>query len=129
MKRPLLSVPILALALTGCLNAADAPEAAPAPFVSKELARFNEPWAMTFLPDGRLLVTEKQGKLKLHAIGGATGEVSGVPKVAYGGQGGFGDVVLHPKYADNGVGLPQLCRSRGRRQFRRRGHTREAVAR
>ena len=103
MKRPLLSVPILALALTGCLNAADAPEAAPAPFVSKELARFNEPWAMTFLPDGRLLVTEKQGKLKLHAIGGATGEVSGVPKVAYGGQGGFGDVVLHPKYADNGL--------------------------
>lgn len=102
MKSPLLGIPILALALTGCLNAADAPQAAPAPFVSTELARFNEPWAMTFLPDGRLLITEKQGKLKLHAIGGATGEVSGVPKVAYGGQGGFGDVVLHPKFAESG---------------------------
>lgn len=102
MKLPLLTAPILALALSGCLSAADAPKAATAPFASQELARFNEPWAMTFLPDRRLLVSEKQGKLKLHTLGGNTGEVSGVPKVAYGGQGGFGDVVLHPRYADNG---------------------------
>ena len=73
------------------------------PFNSVLEATFDEPWAMTFLPDGRLLVTEKKGKLKLHAIGGATGEVLGVPKVAYGGQGGLGDVVLHPNYAKNGL--------------------------
>jgi glucose/arabinose dehydrogenase len=72
------------------------------PFASTEVARFDEPWAMTFLPDGRLLVTEKKGKLKLLNIAsGQMGDVSGVPTVAYGGQGGFGDVVLHPQFASN----------------------------
>jgi len=72
------------------------------PFVVTELGKFNEPWAMTFLPDGRVLVTEKSGVLKLHVLGDASADVSGVPKVAYGGQGGLGDVVLHPKFAENG---------------------------
>ena len=72
------------------------------PFKSTEVARFNQPWAMTFLPDGRLLVTEKQGRLRLIDVAsGSIGEVSGVPVVAYGGQGGFGDVVLHPQFASN----------------------------
>lgn len=72
------------------------------PFKSTEVARFVEPWAMTFLPDGRLLVTEKQGHLKLIDVAsGQKGEISGVPAVAYGGQGGFGDVVLHPQFASN----------------------------
>ncbi len=72
------------------------------PFKSIEVARFNQPWAMTFLPDGRLLVTEKQGHLRLIDVStGAIGEISGVPTVAYGGQGGFGDVVLHPQFASN----------------------------
>jgi glucose/arabinose dehydrogenase len=47
------------------------------------------------------LVSEKRGALKLHTIGGQTGEIRGVPEVSYGGQGGFGDVVLHPRFADN----------------------------
>jgi glucose/arabinose dehydrogenase len=72
-------------------------------FTATEVAKFNEPWAMTFLPDGRLLVTEKKGALKVHAIGGTTGNVTGVPTVAYGGQGGFADVVLHPEFATNGI--------------------------
>src|SRR5690606_32974910 len=71
-------------------------------FATEELARFDSPWAMTFLPDGRLLVTEMGGTLKLFdPAGGATGLVSGVPPVVHRGQGGFGDVVLHPHYADN----------------------------
>lgn len=70
-------------------------------FVATPMAKFDKPWAMTFLPDGRLLVTEKKGALKVHAIGGKTGNVTGVPKVAYGGQGGLGDVVLHPSFATN----------------------------
>lgn len=70
-------------------------------FVATPMAEFDQPWAMTFLPDGRLLVTEKEGALKVYAIGGKTGTVSGVPKVAYGGQGGLGDVVLHPDFASN----------------------------
>jgi len=67
------------------------------------VATFDEPWAMTFLNDGQLLVTEKKGALRLYAIGGATGDISGVPRVAYGGQGGLGDVVLHPDFASNGL--------------------------
>ncbi|MET0532987.1 MAG: PQQ-dependent sugar dehydrogenase, partial [Steroidobacter sp.] len=70
-------------------------------FVATPVAKFDEPWAMTFLPDGRLLVTEKKGALKLQTIGGRTGEIKGVPKVAHGGQGGFGDVVLHPEFKSN----------------------------
>ncbi|MCL6713171.1 PQQ-dependent sugar dehydrogenase [Pseudomonas sp. R2.Fl] len=74
------------------------------PFVSTEVARFDQPWAMTFLPDGRLLVTEKPGRLRLlNPAAGQSGEISGVPTVAYGGQGGFGDVILHPRFAGNGM--------------------------
>lgn len=72
------------------------------PFLSEPIATFNEPWAMTFLPDGRLLVTEKGGRLRLLNIASRQiGEISGVPMVAYGGQGGLGDVVLHPQFAGN----------------------------
>ncbi len=72
------------------------------PFVSTSFGSFNEPWAMTFLPDGRLLVTEKSGQLRLfNTTTKTTGTITGVPTVAYGGQGGFGDVVLHPQFASN----------------------------
>ncbi len=74
------------------------------PFVRTEVARFKRPWAMTFLPDGRLLVTEREGALKLVDTGtGKSTDITGVPEVAYGGQGGFGDVVLHPAFARNGT--------------------------
>ena len=72
-------------------------------FTSSEVARFDEPWAMTFLPDGRLLVTEKRGRLALVARDGAVSEIRGAPEVAYGGQGGLGDVILHPRFAENGA--------------------------
>lgn len=73
------------------------------PFTVTPVATFDEPWAMTFLPDGRLLVTEKKGRLLVATVdGGKSAPVSGVPEVAYGGQGGFGDVVLHPEFASNG---------------------------
>lgn len=72
------------------------------PFVATEFARFNEPWAMTFLPDGRLLVTEKPGNLRLfNPATRAISEIVGLPAVVYGGQGGLGDVVLHPQFASN----------------------------
>jgi glucose/arabinose dehydrogenase len=71
-------------------------------FAITEVATFQSPWAMAFLPDGRLLVTEKRGALKLVQPGGAIGDISGVPAVAYGGQGGLGDVAVHPKFAENG---------------------------
>lgn len=74
------------------------------PFEITEVARFDEPWAMAFLPDGRLLVTEKRGRLLLVGQDGEqSAPIDGVPEVDYGGQGGFGDVALHPDFADNGV--------------------------
>ena len=73
-----------------------------AAFATTEVVKFNSPWAMTFLPDGRLLVTEMAGTLQL--FDPATrkiGIVSGVPKVMHVAQGGLGDVVLHPQFATN----------------------------
>jgi glucose/arabinose dehydrogenase len=63
---------------------------------------FNEPWAMTFLPGGDLLVTEKPGVLLLIKLEDRSQvTVKGVPDVAYGGQGGLGDIILHPQFEDN----------------------------
>lgn len=74
------------------------------PFVTTQKGQFNEPWAMTFLPDGRLLVTLKTGQLKLMNVDtGVVGDVTGVPAVVYGGQGGLGDVVAHPQFASNNI--------------------------
>jgi glucose/arabinose dehydrogenase len=71
-------------------------------FETHEIADFDEPWALEFLPDGRLLVTEKRGEIKLYdPDSGAIGDVAGVPDVAYQGQTGLGDIVLHPDFSDN----------------------------
>jgi glucose/arabinose dehydrogenase len=80
------------------------PAPAPKPFVEREVARFDEPWAMTFLPDGRLLVSERGGGLWIQDLAGDHRiRVGGVPAVVHAGQGGLGDVVLHPRFADNGL--------------------------
>jgi glucose/arabinose dehydrogenase len=60
------------------------------------------PWGLAFLPDGRMLVTERPGRLR---IVGATGQLSqplgGLPRIAARGQGGLLDVVLDPNFAEN----------------------------
>lgn len=71
-------------------------------FSVTEVAQFDAPWAMTFLPDGRLLVTEMGGTLRLHDLASDnTGTISGVPEVVHAGQGGLGDVLLHPQFDNN----------------------------
>lgn len=67
----------------------------------KAVASFDNPWAMAFLPDGRLLVTEKPGRLQLVTQAGAKTEVTGVPAVTFSGQLGLQDVALDPRYASN----------------------------
>ena len=60
------------------------------------------PWGLAFLPDGRMLVTEKDGSLKLLAANGSSlGAIQGVPAVNSGGQGGLLDVVIDPAFASN----------------------------
>jgi aldose sugar dehydrogenase len=92
------------LTLSMACSGNDAPVRIGNAFVATPIAQFDEPWAMTFLPDGRLLVTEKKGALKLLNVESKQiADVSGVPKVAYGGQGGFGDVILHPRFTTNSL--------------------------
>ncbi|MBV6417274.1 MAG: Aldose sugar dehydrogenase YliI [Steroidobacteraceae bacterium] len=71
-------------------------------FTTTEVVKFDAPWAMAFLPDGRLLVTEMAGVLKLYdPANHGSGVVGGVPAVVQKGQGGLGDVALHPQFASN----------------------------
>jgi glucose/arabinose dehydrogenase len=60
------------------------------------------PWGLAFLPDGRMLVTERPGRLRLVAADGRlSAPITGVPNVAGRGQGGLLDVVLDPGFAQN----------------------------
>ena len=67
----------------------------------KVVSQFNSPWAMSFINNDNLLVTTKAGKLWLVSTSGEPSLVSGVPKVFIGGQGGLGDVVIHPNFIKN----------------------------
>ncbi len=65
---------------------------------------FANPWAVAFLPDGRYLVTERAGRLRIVERDGRLGEpVAGLPAVDAGGQCGLLDVVLDPKFDDNAL--------------------------
>jgi glucose/arabinose dehydrogenase len=74
------------------------------PFDIEPITAFDEPWAMAFLPDGRMLVTEKKGNLLIVKQDGQKSRaIGGLPDVDYGGQGGLGDVALHPGFSENGL--------------------------
>jgi len=63
-----------------------------------------QPWSIAFLPDGRMLITERPGRLRVFANGKLEPTpLAGVPKVAATGQGGLLDVCLHPNFARNRV--------------------------
>ncbi|TPG13711.1 PQQ-dependent sugar dehydrogenase [Sphingomonas oligophenolica] len=107
-------------ATTGRANLADSKP----PFAITTLGTFDSPFAMAFLPDGRLLVTEKGGTLKLRETDGGIVGVAGVPAVETGGQGGLLDVAVAPdvadsgvvylSYAESGAGGPALALAKGR---------------
>lgn len=91
--------------------------------VSQEL---EQPWAIAFLPDGSMLVTEREGRLRLVTAGVLDPEpISGVPVVRTDGNGGLMDVAVHPDFlrnqliyltytkpVENGWGAPALARGR-----------------
>jgi aldose sugar dehydrogenase len=90
------------------------------------VARLSHPWAIAFLPDGSMLVTERPGRLRVVRQGVLDPQpVSGVPQVRTDGNGGLMDVALHPQFAANGLvyltytkpvgngrGAPALARGR-----------------
>ena len=72
--------------------------------IEKVAGGLNQPWGLAFLPDGRMLVTEKPGRLRIVAKDGAVSEpIAGVPEVVAAGQGGLLDVALDPAFANNGL--------------------------
>lgn len=99
--------------------AAMQPAPAEAPFEAVTVADLDHPWAMNFLPDGKMIVTEKEGRLLIISQDGETvKEISGVPDVDFGGQGGLGDVILHPDYQTNRMvylSYAEAGKRRGRR--------------
>lgn len=67
----------------------------------ERLASLEEPWGLAFLPDGRLLITEKPGRLRIFSEGRLSAPVQGVPRVVYFGQGGLLDVAVDPDFSNN----------------------------
>ena len=59
------------------------------------------PWGMAFLPDGGMLIADKNGKLYSLSPDGKKSNLKGVPEVLYDGQGGLMDLELHPEFEEN----------------------------
>jgi glucose/arabinose dehydrogenase len=93
------------LALGGAAQAqpnlgAQKPEAS-LPFTMTQVTTLKSPWRIAFLPDGRMLITEKVGAMELVTQDGKKTPVDNVPKVVFGGQGGMLGVYLSPHYAQD----------------------------
>ena len=107
-NRLMVSVFLAATLLAGAARSAESVNAgkrradATKPFVSHTVASFDTPWAIAFLPDGRLLVTEKGGRIYLTAKDGRKTRVENVPAVAASGQNGLLDIAIAPDFAASG---------------------------
>lgn len=99
-----LSLPTLALASCAQAQTGESPEQAG--ITITEMGEFERPWAIEFMPGtDTLVITEKEGAIKLmDADTGVTVNVSGVPQVAFGGQGGLGDVAFLESEAERSDG-------------------------
>jgi len=88
--------------LIAALCAGAAVAAAAEPRLTNVARGLANPWAVAFLPDGRFLVTERAGRLRIVEANGRLREpLAGLPPVDAGGQCGLLDVVIDPKFADN----------------------------
>ncbi len=80
------------------INAGDRAPSATVPFTTQAVADFDTPWALAFLPDGRMLVTEKPGRIFLVTQNGEKIELSNTPEVAASGQNGMLDIAVAPDF-------------------------------
>lgn len=88
------------------VNGSDKPIDNNPPFSLEKVAELDVPWRIAFLPDGRMLITEKTGGLQIVTTKGEKIKVDNVPPVLYQGQGGMLGVYLTPTYAsDHGIYL------------------------
>ena len=72
--------------------------------IVKVVEGLEHPWGLAFLPDGRMLVTERPGRLRIIKDGKLEPlAVTGLPQIVQHGQGGLLDVALHPRFADNAL--------------------------
>jgi glucose/arabinose dehydrogenase len=102
MKKLANAALLLAMAstsLTAQINLGEKKPEPTLPFTMTQVATFNLPWRIAFLPDGRMLITEKVGPLWLVTQQGAKTPVSNVPAVLHQGQGGMLGVFVSPHYA------------------------------
>jgi glucose/arabinose dehydrogenase len=81
------------------INAGEEPPEPSSPFAVAQVATFNLPWRIAFLPDGRMLITEKPGAVWLVTQEGAKTPVANAPAVLHQGQGGMLGVYVSPHYA------------------------------
>ena len=107
-RRPLAALLALALALPAATTIAaasrDFPSESGTVRVTTVAEGLEHPWGLAFLPDGRMLVTERPGRLRIvNADGTLSRPIAGVPRVEARGQGGLLDVALHPQFAENGL--------------------------
>jgi glucose/arabinose dehydrogenase len=104
MMKLMTAAVVLTLVATQADAQVNAGENAPEPslpFTMTPVASFNLPWRIAFLPDGRMLITEKVGPMWLVTQQGAKTPVANVPEVLYGGQGGMLGVYISPHYASD----------------------------
>ncbi len=81
------------------INAGEQKPESSLPFTMTQVTTLDLPWRIAFLPDGRMLISEKVGAMKLVTQQGDKTPVTGVPAVLFGGQGGMLGVFLSPHYA------------------------------
>ncbi len=95
---------LLALVSSGALaqvNAGEQKSDSKLPFTVTQVTTLSLPWRIAFLPDGRMLITEKVGALWLVTQQGAKTRVANVPAVLWEGQGGMLGVFVSPHYAQD----------------------------
>jgi aldose sugar dehydrogenase len=95
----------LAMALAACGGSGSSEGADGSPAAVTFASGFDHPWSLAFMPDGRMLVTERPGRLRLVSADGQTvsAPIAGVPSVFAEGQGGLFDVVLAPDFESSRV--------------------------